>query len=52
MEGEMDPFDFTLAEALGRTVDELGSMPHVEYLKWRAYYVWREAQRELERKSG
>ena len=52
MEGELDPFDFMLAEALGMTVDEMTArMPNIEYLRWQAFYRWRAAQRELARKK-
>ena len=48
MEGELDAFDFDLAERLGVTVAQL---PHVmsnrEYQQWRAYTVYRNAQYEL-----
>lgn len=45
----MDPFDFLLAENLGKTLAELDEMSHREYLSWRAFYVWRNAQQELAR---
>lgn len=49
MEGEVDPFDFSLAESLGRTVAELrASIGNREYLAWRAFTVWRNAMQELE----
>lgn len=45
----MDPFDFVLAEALGKTLAEVGAMPNREYLAWRAFYKWRRAQQDLAR---
>ena len=48
MEGELDPFDFTLAEALGMTIEQLQqSMGNGEYLQWRAFYVYRNAMEDL-----
>jgi hypothetical protein len=47
-EGTLDPFDFHLAETLGCTVQELRDrLSNQEYLQWRAFYNWRESQREL-----
>jgi len=53
MLGERDPFDYQLTEALGwRSVQEMhDGIGHAEYLQWRAYYTWRNAQAELERAS-
>jgi uncharacterized membrane protein len=47
MEGDLDPFDFLLAEHLHRTLAELQSMTTREYLAWRAFFVWRKVQQEL-----
>lgn len=53
MEGELDPFDFVLAEGLGMTLNELWTrMPNNEYHAWRAFYVWRHAQQELAAKAA
>jgi hypothetical protein len=53
MEGELDPFDFDLAERLHLTVAQL---PHAvsrrEYFQWRAYTVYRNAQQELALKEA
>lgn len=46
MEDEMDVFPFMLAEALGKTLAELGQMSNHEYLRWRAFYTYRAAKRE------
>ena len=47
MEGEMDTFDFVLAETLGMTLAQVGEMSNNEYLRWKAWYVYRAAQQEL-----
>lgn len=48
VEGDLDPFDFDLAERLGMTVERMREeMSNAEYLQWRAFTVWRNAQREL-----
>lgn len=52
MEGEIDVFDFLLAEGLGMTLEQIGNMTNNEYLRWRAFYVYRNAQQELKAKSG
>lgn len=52
VEGELDPFDFVLAESLKMTLDQMRQMPNNEYLQWRAFFVWRAAQLELESKKG
>jgi hypothetical protein len=46
MTGEMGAFDFELALALGRTIDELSAMPTREYIAWRAYFTCRAALAE------
>ena len=51
MDGRLDPFDFTLAEQLHMTVADMRErMSNQEYLQWRAFYVWRNAQQELDAK--
>lgn len=53
IEGELDPFDFILAENLHMTVAEMRDrMGNDEYLQWRAFYVWRAAERELAAKTA
>lgn len=53
MEGSLDPFDYELALELKiGTVEEMRDrMSNREYLIWRAFYVWRNAQRELNMKT-
>lgn len=47
MLGEMDPFEFALAEKLGRSVEELkATVSAGELIRWRAFYVWRHGQVE------
>jgi hypothetical protein len=53
MEGFLDPFDFYLASELGLTIYELHSrMGNDEYLKWRAFFVYRNAQHDLAVKAA
>ena len=47
MEGELDTFDFVLAETLGMTLAQVGEMSNNEYLRWRAFYVYRNAMAEM-----
>jgi len=47
----MDAFDFVLAEALGLTLADIGRMSNHEYLRWRAFYKYRDAMRELNAKQ-
>lgn len=42
-ESETDAFAFILAEKLGKTVGELDSMSHMEYVRWQAYVEARAA---------
>lgn len=53
MEEARDPFDYWLAETLHRTVEEVRqTISNAEYLEWRAYLVWRNAQQDLEVKAA
>lgn len=47
MQGELDSFEFILAESLGQSLQEIRDMPNTDYLQWRAYYVYRAAQKDL-----
>ena len=49
MEGDLDPFDFVLAERLGMTLAQVGAMSNNEYTRWRAFYVYRDAMSEMQR---
>jgi hypothetical protein len=51
MEGEIDVFDFILAEKLGMTLAQVGEMSNNEYLRWKAFYVYRRAMQELDSKE-
>jgi hypothetical protein len=45
-------FDYYLADRLGRTVAELETMPHTEYLGWRSFHAVRHQQDELAMKRA
>lgn len=49
MEGDLDAFDFTLAEKLRMTVEQMRTtISNAEYLQWRAFYTYRAAMQKLE----
>lgn len=50
MEGEMDAFEFVLAERLGMTLADIGRMSNHEFLRWRAFYTYRAAMREMKQR--
>jgi hypothetical protein len=53
MTEELDTFDWLLAEGLGMTVERMrAEMSNPEYHSWRAFYVYRAAQRELANKEA
>jgi hypothetical protein len=53
MTEELDPFDWALAEGLGMTVERMrAEMSNPEWHSWRAFYVYRAAQRELANKEA
>ena len=43
MEGDLDVFPFQLAERLGMTLALIGQMSNNEFLRWKAFYVYRAA---------
>ena len=47
MEGDLDPFDFVLAEKLGMTLAQVDAMSNNEYLRWKAYAVYQRAMAEM-----
>lgn len=48
MEGEIDVFDYVLAEGLHMTIADMQErMPNSEYVGWRAFYVYRQAMQDL-----
>jgi len=47
----LDSFDFILAESLGMSLHEVGELSNLEVVKWRAFYVYRNAMQELARKK-
>lgn len=51
-ESEMDLFGFFLADRLGKTMTELGEMPHSEYVAWSAYHKVRAQQEQLAMKAA
>jgi hypothetical protein len=53
MLGELDPFDFVLAETLHMTVEEMNQrLSNAEYLQWRAFFSFREAMRDMKPVGG
>lgn len=52
MEGDLDAFDFMLAESLHITLAEVGAMSNNEYVRWRAWTVYKTAQLELARAAS
>lgn len=52
MEGEIDPFDFILAESLHMTVQQVREMSNLEHTEWRAFYVYRNAMVEFEKEKA
>lgn len=44
--GEDDPFQFVLAENLGKSLVELEDMPQSEYVRWVAFNGWRTAMQK------
>lgn len=47
MVGEIDPFDFFLAEGLGMSLAQVHALPNAEYVAWRAFYVFRHAMQNM-----
>lgn len=43
----VDVFTYYLAEKLGKTLTEIGDMPHSEYVGWQSYYKVKQQQEEL-----
>lgn len=37
----VDPLDFILAEALGKSLGEIRALPNAEIVQWRAFFHWR-----------
>jgi hypothetical protein len=52
MTGEIDTDDFTLAENLRMSLSAVRAMPNTEWVEWRAYYVARAANADLEARHG
>jgi hypothetical protein len=47
MQGDLDPFDFVLAETLHLTLEQVDAMSNHEYLRWRAWHTYRAAMAEM-----
>ena len=45
-------FEFYLAEKLGRTVAEIRTMDHLEFVRWGVYFGRKAQRRELAAKRG
>lgn len=53
MEDEVDPFEFTLARALGMTRDELRErMSNHEYMAWSAFYKYESVMMDYALEKG
>lgn len=51
MQGDLDAYDFVLAERLHKTLGEVRAMPNSEIVVWRAWDTYRNAMRELASKE-
>lgn len=49
MLGEIDAFDFVLAQDLGMSLGEVRDLPEAEVVEWRAFYLYRA---EMEKLNG
>lgn len=49
MTGEADPLEYVLARDLGKTLAEVADMSHAEWVRWRAWYVYESAMKDLYR---
>lgn len=47
MEGDLDVFDFQLAENLHMSLEQVGNLSNREHIAWRAFYVYRAAMRDM-----
>ncbi len=50
MEEELDTFPFVLALDLGQPLSSIDAMPYPDYLAWQAFYTYRSATADLERR--
>ena len=51
MEGDLDPFEFVLAERLGKSLEEVRAMPNADFVAWRAFYVYRDSMAEMPKRG-
>lgn len=49
--GEDDPLVFVLAEKLGKHLHEM-DMPQRDYVRWVAFYEWRAANEDVQRRMA
>lgn len=49
---EVDLFAYFLADKLGKTLAEIGDMPHREYVGWRSFHKVKQQQEELNAKRA
>lgn len=52
MTGEVDTLDFLVAEALGRTLEEVRALPQYEMTEWKAFYTYRAAMTDYARDNA
>ena len=52
MLGDLDTFDFVLAQDLGMTLGAVRELPNAEVTEWRAYYRYRHAMDDLAARSA
>ena len=51
MLGEVDAFDFQLAQDLGMSLGEVRRLPNREHMEWRSFYKVRAAMEDLALRS-
>lgn len=47
-EGDLDPFEFILAEALGKHLHEIRELPNCDIAEWAAFFSWRQTMEAFE----
>ena len=48
MEGELDTFDFLLAEHLHKSLAEIGALSNDEVVRWQAFFTYRAAMADMQ----
>lgn len=51
MAGDVDPFDFEMAQALHLDIDVVLAWPNPKNVHWRAYFAWSNMQQKLAAKK-